>query len=562
VSEQQSNVKELLYRLDNSRDINDRLQLLSKIASQQWSEGNYREGLKYAELARSLAESIDDPEQLADAHYYLGLNYNYLNEYGKSLDHYLECLKLCREIDNSSILGDCLNNIGTVYVTMQDYDSALSYFQQALQYEVNPARVCNNISAVYTAREEYDKALEYSLKAYEYAPADDRAIKGRSKVISLLNIAVAYMNLEDHRQALNYLKKAVEVADRRNDDTVYLAHQKLGSFLIEHNIDEAYEHLKRALDYAEKSENTEHKLGVFASLADYYQQKGAYKESNEYLNKYVELKEKLLNDRMMDRMAKLLLEHKNEVENIKYEGLLEKTARLTSITAITSGIVHEIYQPLSAIALNVENSLFCMNRTNGTSHDDAVEFLHSIKNSVQHINEIITQMKNFYRSQESRQSERVDIKAAINKCIQCVRHKIYSAGVICDLNLPEEDIFIDFVPTYLEQIIIILIINALQALSTMQDNRKSIEIGLQESFDRVHLTVQDNGPGIPEDNLARIFEPFYSTKPLTQEQGTGLGLTIVKTFVERYDGSIEVSNLEPHGAKFVLTFKKQDREKE
>jgi signal transduction histidine kinase len=109
--------------------------------------------------------------------------------------------------------------------------------------------------------------------------------------------------------------------------------------------------------------------------------------------------------------------------------------------------------------------------------------------------------------------------------------------------------------THINSIFSNLVLNAKDALEEIDTDRpKEIKVTIEEQDDgagkRFIITVSDNGPGIPEENLREIFEPFYSTKPTT---GTGLGLGVVKRLVQLYGGGIEVNSIPEEGTIFIVT---------
>jgi len=109
--------------------------------------------------------------------------------------------------------------------------------------------------------------------------------------------------------------------------------------------------------------------------------------------------------------------------------------------------------------------------------------------------------------------------------------------------------------THINSIFSNLILNAKDAIDELETDRpKEIKVTVEmkddESGNAFLITVADNGPGIPEENLHELFEPFYSTKPTT---GTGLGLGVVKRLVQLYGGTIEVESKVGEGARFSVT---------
>jgi C4-dicarboxylate-specific signal transduction histidine kinase len=98
----------------------------------------------------------------------------------------------------------------------------------------------------------------------------------------------------------------------------------------------------------------------------------------------------------------------------------------------------------------------------------------------------------------------------------------------------------------LQQVMLNLIINAIQAMSGLTDSIRELRISTESTKEEVRVAVRDSGPGLSADNLQQLFEPFFTTKP----SGMGMGLSICRTIVEEHGGRLWASENEPKGALF------------
>jgi C4-dicarboxylate-specific signal transduction histidine kinase len=103
-------------------------------------------------------------------------------------------------------------------------------------------------------------------------------------------------------------------------------------------------------------------------------------------------------------------------------------------------------------------------------------------------------------------------------------------------------------PAQLQQVILNLVKNAVEAMSSVPTDRRRLNIGTWLKGDLVFLSVEDTGAGVNPQDEARIFEAFFTTK----RTGMGLGLAICRTIVERYEGSLVLAKSDPHGSAFEL----------
>jgi signal transduction histidine kinase len=102
----------------------------------------------------------------------------------------------------------------------------------------------------------------------------------------------------------------------------------------------------------------------------------------------------------------------------------------------------------------------------------------------------------------------------------------------------------------LQQVILNLIINAIQAMSGLSEGIRELHIGTDDAGEEgVRVTVRDTGPGLSAENLQRLFEPFYTTKP----NGMGMGLSICQSIIEDHGGRLWATGLQPHAALFQFT---------
>ena len=101
----------------------------------------------------------------------------------------------------------------------------------------------------------------------------------------------------------------------------------------------------------------------------------------------------------------------------------------------------------------------------------------------------------------------------------------------------------------LQQVMLNLIVNAMQAMSDVGEDRRELVISSEATEEGARVGVRDTGPGLPSENLPRLFEPFYTTKP----DGMGMGLSICRSIIEAHGGRLWATACEPQGALFQFT---------
>ena len=232
--------------------------------------------------------------------------------------------------------------------------------------------------------------------------------------------------------------------------------------------------------------------------------------------------------------------------------LTEKTSRLAYIGVMAAGITHEINQPLTIIRVIADSMILQEEDNKGLLTGNLRKNFIIISDSVKKIDRIIRQMRSFGESQDKTALETIDLNESVKNTVSLISHQLFSHEI--DLQFDLEDAPLPFQGNriYMEQIVINLVTNAMQALDICENKDKIIRIITSRGKNSAILKVKDNGPGFSEKVGNNIFEPFFSTK--RSIGGTGLGLAIAKSFVERFGGSIRAKKGKTGGATFIVRF--------
>ncbi len=246
----------------------------------------------------------------------------------------------------------------------------------------------------------------------------------------------------------------------------------------------------------------------------------------------------------------LLIEtQKKQMESVK---LLDESNRLSSIGIITAGITHEINQPLNNIRLAAENLIFMLNQKSDELENYLPEKLHRIIHNMGRIDQIIRHLRSFIVDEHS-QSQRIDLNQSVLDAVQLVEKQLVIHYVTKTLVLEQSfPLIIKANPINIEQIVINLVNNALQALNKSNTLVRRIAIVTRIEKQQAILEIADNGGGILPKLSEKIFKPFFSTN--SKNKNMGLGLAIVKQYVDRYDGMISIHNNDQGGATFTIRF--------
>jgi C4-dicarboxylate-specific signal transduction histidine kinase len=217
--------------------------------------------------------------------------------------------------------------------------------------------------------------------------------------------------------------------------------------------------------------------------------------------------------------------------------------RLAAVGVLVSGVAHELNNPLQAILGTVE----LLERNAGMSKDtlDEIAF---VKTQSGRAREIIRNLSRF-SSQQSGPPSLVDLRDVIAEVVQLRRRDLTNSSITLDVDATStRKVYANF--TELEQVTLNFVINAQQSIETAGRKRGRIIIRLLDSGKKVRLEVQDDGPGVAPEDEPKLFQPFFTTKPVGK--GTGLGLSVSYGIIESYGGAIGYADNDWGGATFFF----------
>jgi signal transduction histidine kinase len=243
---------------------------------------------------------------------------------------------------------------------------------------------------------------------------------------------------------------------------------------------------------------------------------------------------------------------KKQINAVKHA---ERSARLASIGVMAASITHEINQPLNAIKVTADSIQYWSKRNPGALPEPFHDQLNIISKSVKRIVEIIRHMRTFWVIPETPKISRIDINDAVRNALSLTRQQLHSHGIREVIAMDSEPLIVKGNMVHLEQIIVNLVVNAINALDLIKQNEKKIEIATAGFDGRASMIISDNGPGLPTTDTTKLFDPFFSTRNSSESgEGMGLGLAIVKQYIDRYNGEIDAQNKPDGGASFRILF--------
>jgi two-component system NtrC family sensor kinase len=218
---------------------------------------------------------------------------------------------------------------------------------------------------------------------------------------------------------------------------------------------------------------------------------------------------------------------------------LIQSEKLAAIGQLTAGIVHDVKNPLAVIKGVAELML------SEESLPEYTQELSLIRESAQKANNIVSDLMKFARQSQPEMGI-YDMRDTVEAALRLTAFPIRKAHVQAVKDIPEHAVVMTYDYQQIEQVLVNLINNAVQAMP----NGGSLRVSLGQADGVTAISVQDTGIGIPSENLSRIFDPFFTTKP--EGEGTGLGLSVSYGIISNHSGRIEVESVPGEGTTFTL----------
>ncbi len=225
-------------------------------------------------------------------------------------------------------------------------------------------------------------------------------------------------------------------------------------------------------------------------------------------------------------------------EERRLQHQLVQADKLAAIGKLAAGVAHEINNPLTGILAYAEDLLEDVEEDDERAEDYRVIIRETLR-----CRDIVRNLLDFAR-QTTRQSEQTNVKEVVDDTLALVRRQAGFRDIALERNVADDLPAVSGDKRQLEQVILNLLVNAAESMGGK--GRIEIAAHVVEGERRCQVTVADNGPGIPEDAIGRVFEPFFSTKTTSH----GLGLAVSWGIVDQHGGRIEVENREEGGTIF------------
>jgi len=244
-----------------------------------------------------------------------------------------------------------------------------------------------------------------------------------------------------------------------------------------------------------------------------------------------------------------LTERKRAAEALREsQEALARANRATTLGMLGASIVHEVNQPLGAIAASAAAGLRWLS-AQPPDLDKARRSLERIVNDSRRASGVVGRLRALVKRQEPRK-DRVDLNEAILEVLALTDDAVRRNDILVETSLAADLPTVEGDRIQIQQIVLNLVVNAIEAMSAVDGRRRQLAIGsAREDANAVRVEVRDSGPGVDPSHAERLFEAFYTTKA----EGMGMGLCISRAIIEAHGGRLWVGPNGSHGAAFCFS---------
>jgi PAS domain S-box-containing protein len=234
-------------------------------------------------------------------------------------------------------------------------------------------------------------------------------------------------------------------------------------------------------------------------------------------------------------------------ERKRAEAELAHANRVATMGQLTASIAHEVNQPIAALLTNAETAVRWLARQ-PPNLEKARPLIDRIISDGKRTADIVSRIRDLSKKAPARKGD-LEINEAILEIMRLARAAMSEHSVLVTMQLSEGLPHILGDRVQLQQVVLNLIMNAIEAMSEVREGTRELLISTSEAESgSVLVAVSDSGPGLPQANPERVFEAFYTTK----SSGLGMGLSICRSIVEAHRGRLWATPNQPHGAVFCM----------
>ena len=565
---------------------------LNRVAISYTAVGDYAKALQFFTKALKIYEDLGDEVGSGRSINNMGDVYMTQGDYKKALEYFMRAQNLQGITKDNYFKTVVFINIGECYLNLIQPDSALHYLEayypisKQNQYEDLYGDFERLLGNVKILSNQIKEALTYFNKSIlSYEAVDDK----QHLSMTYQSMAKLYQKIHQHDSAIKYAKNSLLTAQLGSyNPGIFNASKLLSEFYDGKDDKEAFKYFKIATA-AKDSLFSQDKVKQLLSLSFEEKQRQQDIEAAQ-LNYRNQIKFYVLggvliaflllatilfrNNRQKQKANSLLEEQKMEIQKTLTElkttqVQLIQSEKMASLGELTAGIAHEIQNPLNFVnnfsEVNKELLDELQQELKSGKINDVMAISNDIKTNEEKINHhgkradaIVKGMLQHSRT-SSGQKELTDINVLADEYLRLAYHGLkakdrsFNATTKTDFDNSIDKV--NIIPQDIGRVVLNLINNAFYAVDEKKKQKQNgyeptVSVSTKKNNGKVEISVKDNGNGIPQKVLDKIFQPFFTTKPTGQ--GTGLGLSLSYDIVKAHGGEIKVETKEGDGTCFII----------
>jgi len=512
--------------------------------------------------------------------------YSTTGNYDKQQSIIQDCIKTANRINDNTLLSQAFRNLGAQFFRENKLDSALTYYRKSLDYsdlcgyKKYRSNTYNLIGTIYLSQKLYELALANFLNALRSGKEQNNNSSIGGSYVLMSNYynktgkndsALYYAKLglaksqntgqvRDIIQAYNSLADIYKAQNRPDSALVYLqlANTAKDSLLSLEKIKQlqniGFDEQLRLQELEKESLQTKSKIRIYSLLGGL----GLLLIAAVFLYR---------NNHQKQKANKVLEATLSNLRSTQSQ--LIQSEKMASLGELTAGIAHEIQNPLNFVNnfsdMNAELLTEMKDELSKGKIDEAIALANDVIENQKKINNHGRRADTIVKGmlQHSRSSngikEPTDINSLCDEYLRLAYHglraKDNSFNAIIKTDLDNSIEKVNIIPQEIGRVILNLINNAFYAVdekkkSGVEGYEPTVSLSTKRNNGKIEISVKDNGNGIPQKVLDKIFQPFFTTKPTGQ--GTGLGLSLSYDIVKAHGGGLQVETKEGEGSEFII----------
>ncbi|MBK9249516.1 MAG: tetratricopeptide repeat-containing sensor histidine kinase [Ignavibacteria bacterium] len=542
---------------------------------------DYPLSLKFSIQSLNAQLEVGNEENAARMTGHIGSVYKALADYPRALEYYGKALSRFIELGMKAEIALVTGNIGLVYTSLADYPRALVSFENALyvhqelDMKAAVARVTGHIGSVYTELSDYHRALEYFTKALAIQEAlDNKALIA----IEIGHIGLVYYSLGDYERAMEYYTKALIAHEHLGMKAEIAAMKgKIGALYATpeyagYDVTKSEDYLLQAITLNFELGTKQNLYEQHKALAELYSTQGRWEEAYSHKALYHEFKDEVQSEEAIKLADKLDYERKEAerekqiaTENARKEEREKIITELTNLNAslheanrqkneVIGIVAHDLKNPLAAILLTSDTLKRYFSYLNKI---DILDKLNKINSTAERMNLIIRNLLDIQKLETGKFTlalQPVVVSSILNVILSDYKDPATKKNISLLADIPNGSLTAYAEQTALHEVMDNLISNAVK----YSPFDTTVRVRVEESAQTCRICVQDEGPGLTDDDKTKLFGQFtrLSAKPTGGEHSTGLGLSIAQHLIEMMNGKIWCESEVGKGAIFIVELRK------